>query len=260
MGDDSGENTYLFGTEERRRLELLEECLDPITARSLDAIGVEAGWRCLEVGGGGGSVTRMLCDRVGPAGRVTAVDLDTRFLEELGEGNLEVCRRDVVADGLPGDAYDLIHARLLLMHLPTREKFLEEMAAALRPGGWLLVEDMDVFPFQTLAEGVFAQVWDAVNRGLEAAQADPRFARHLPELFDRAGLEEIEPVCQMPVARGDSTFARLIMASVAQVSPLLATSGVTDAQMAGLGRELADPTRWFTGFAVYSVRGRAPAA
>src|SRR5918999_4558163 len=116
MAEDST-STYILGTEERRRLELLEQCLDPITTRSLDAIGVEAGWRCLELGGGGGSVTRMFCDRVGPGGRVTAVDLDTRFLEELGRENLEVQCRDVVADGLPGDAYDLIHARLLLMHL-----------------------------------------------------------------------------------------------------------------------------------------------
>src|SRR5688572_25531187 len=137
MGD------YILGTEERRRLELLEQCLDPMTTRSLDAIGVQPGWRCLEVGGGGGSVTRMLCERVGPAGRVAAVDLDTRFLEEIQDQNLDVYRQDIVADGLPGDAYDLIHARLLLMHLPTREKVLEQMAATLRPGGWLLIEEMD---------------------------------------------------------------------------------------------------------------------
>lgn len=142
MGDDGGVSAYILGAEERRRLELLEQCLDPITTRSLDAIGVEPGWRCLEVGGGGGSVTRMLCERVGPAGRVAAVDLDTRFLEEIRHENLDVFRQDVVAEGLPGTGFDLIHTRMLLVHLPTREKFLEELVAALRPGGWLLVEEL----------------------------------------------------------------------------------------------------------------------
>jgi SAM-dependent methyltransferase len=259
MGEEGGA-TYILGTEERQRLEYLEQCLDPITTRSLDAIGVEAGWRCLEVGGGGGSVTRMLCDRAGSAGRVTAVDLDTRFLEEIGEDNLDVQRRNVITDGLPGDGYDLIHARLLLMHLPTREKFLEEMAAALRPGGWLLIEEMDTFPFSTLGEGVFAEVWEAVAAAFEAAGACPTFGRKLPLLFDQAGLQAVEAGCEVPTCRGGSPFANLLMASAAQVGPLLAARGFTEAKLAELGREVADPTRWFSGFAVYSVRGRAPAA
>jgi SAM-dependent methyltransferase len=260
MGEDSGASTYILGTEERRRLELLEQCLDPMTARSLDCIGVEPGWRCLELGGGGGSVTRMLCDRVGPEGRVAAVDLDTRFLGEIDADNLEVYRQNLITDGLPGDAYDLVHARLLLMHLPTREKLVEEMASVLRPGGWLLVEDMDSFPFAELAEGAFAEVWNGVIRALDNANATARFGRQLPDLFDRAGLEEVEPVCEVPVFRGDSHFSGMFMASAAQMGPLLAASGITEEQLAEFAREMADRTRWFSGFAFYSVRGRTPAA
>jgi len=262
MGDNGGggAETYLLGREERRRLELLEQCLDPMTTRSLDAIGVDEGWRCLELGGGGGSITRMLCERVGPAGRVTAVDLDTRFLDELGEDNLDVQRRDLLIDGLPGDGYDLIHARLLLMWLPTREKFLEEMAAALRPGGWLLVEDMDVFPLTTLAEGALAQVWGTVIGAFEAANVAATLGRQLPDLFDRAGLEAVEPVCHVPMFRGDSPFSAMFMASVAQMRPFIVASGGTEEQIAEFEREMADSTQWFSGFAFYSVRGRAPAA
>jgi SAM-dependent methyltransferase len=260
MGDDSGAATYILGTEERRRLELLEQCLDPITIRSLDAIGLEAGWRCLEVGAGGGSVTRMLCDRVGPAGRVAAVDLDTRFVDEIEAENLDVHRSDVVADGLPGDGYDLIHARLLLMHLATREKFLEEMAAVLRPGGWLLIDEMDLFPLPVLAEGPLLEVWTAVGGAFESALACPTFGRALPPLFDRAGLKAVEVVCDVPTYRGGSPFTELLMASVAQVRPFIAALGITDEHIAALERQIADPTQWFAGFAVYSVRGRAPAA
>jgi SAM-dependent methyltransferase len=256
MSEDREASTYILGTEERRRLELLEQCLDPITIPSLDAIGIQPGWRCLELGGGGGSVTRMLCDRVGPEGRVAAVDLDTRFLEEIEAGNLDVHRQNVLTDGLPGDAYDLIHARMLLMHLPTREKFVEEMAAALRPGGWLLVEEMDVYPLQALAEGVFGDIIGSMVGAFETAGADGHFGRQLPHLFDGAGLESVEPVCQVPVFRGDSHFTKMIMASVVQLRPLL--GGVTDDQLAELSDVFADPTRWFSGFAMYSVRGRSP--
>src|SRR5437588_12538585 len=77
----------------RKRLELLEGCFDPGTIRRLEATGVRPGWRCLEVGGGGGSITRWLCERVGVLGRVTVVDIDTRFLEELDYPNLEVRRQ-----------------------------------------------------------------------------------------------------------------------------------------------------------------------
>ena len=258
--ETADENTsYILGTEERRRLELLEEYLDPITARSLDAIGIEPGWRCLEVGAGGGSVARMLCDRVGPSGRVVAVDLDTRFLEELGHENLDVHCRDVVADGLPGAGYDLVHARYLLMHLPTREKFLGELAAALRPGGWLLVEDGDAFPLGALVDGLYAEFWRSMIAAFQAAGADPHFARQLPALFDRAGLEAVEATCEVPVFRGGTLMADLFKTSVPQVRSAVLAAGATEAQLDDALRLTDDPTQWFTIFATLSVRGRAPA-
>jgi SAM-dependent methyltransferase len=247
---------YILGTEERRRLELLEQCLDPITTRSLDAIGVAPGWRCLEVGGGGGSVTRMLCERVGPTGRVAAVDLDTRFLDELGHPNLDVHRRDVEADGLPGDGYDLIHTRMLLIHLPTREKFLEEMVAALRPGGWLLVEELDVFPITALAEGLYAEVWNTVIAAFDTANMATTFGRELPNLFDRAGLEDVEPICHVPVFRGGTVYADVTTTTIAQLRPLILAAGATEGQLDEFARLIDDPTQWFHHFAIYSVRGR----
>src|SRR5262249_1904756 len=105
-------------------------------------MGVGAGWRCAEVGAGAGSVTEWLCDRVGPTGRVVAVDIPTTFLEPLGHGNLDVRCADVVAEPLEAGAYDLVHARTLLEHLATREEVVAQFAAALRPGGVLVAEDV----------------------------------------------------------------------------------------------------------------------
>ncbi len=251
---------YILGTEERRRLELLEECLDPGTSRSLDAIGVEAGWRCLEVGGGGGSVTRMLCDRVGPSGKVVAVDLDTRFLEEIARENLDVQCRDVVADGLPGTGFDLVHARYLLMHIPSREKLLGELAAAVRPGGWLLVEDGDLFPVTALAEGLYSEVWKPLIDAFHAYGASTTFARKLPTLFDQLGLEAVEPLCELPIFRGGSSYSELFRTSVDQMRPAVLAAGATEDQLEEVRRLITDPKQWFTIFATLSVRGRVPAA
>jgi hypothetical protein len=58
--------------DESRRLQLLEQRLDPLTKRRIQRRGIGEGARCLEIGGGRGSITRWLSDIVGPAGRVIA--------------------------------------------------------------------------------------------------------------------------------------------------------------------------------------------
>ena len=68
---------------ERARLALLEKVHDPYTVRQFDAIRVGEGWRCLDVGAGAGSATRLLAARVGDTGSVVSLDLDVRLLERL---------------------------------------------------------------------------------------------------------------------------------------------------------------------------------
>ncbi len=131
------------GADERRRLELFAERLDPLTVRRITALGLSPGARCLEVGGGRGSIARWLCEYVGPAGRVTATDLDTGFLAELLLPNLEVLRHDVTSDEFPAGSFDLVHVRAVLMHIPDRMRVLRRMVSWLAPGGWLLAEDCD---------------------------------------------------------------------------------------------------------------------
>ena len=129
---------------ERKRLALLEEVFDPFTLQRLGAVGVRAGWSCLEVGAGRGSVARWLSERVVPAGKVVATDINTRFIHRASIRNLEVRQHDIVHDDLERDQYNLVHCRTLLVHLHEPEKkALGRMVEAIRPGGWLLVEEID---------------------------------------------------------------------------------------------------------------------
>ena len=92
------EETYPFENAravQLHRLRALEAALDAQTTELLDSIGLDRGWRCLEVGAGGGSIADWLCHRVAPEGTVLATDLDTSVLGELSRPNLEVRVHDV---------------------------------------------------------------------------------------------------------------------------------------------------------------------
>ena len=78
----------------------LEIGLDENTKARLSALGIAAGWQCLEVGAGSGSIARWMAERVGARGYVLATDIDTRWIQSNGLSQLEVQRHDVVADPL----------------------------------------------------------------------------------------------------------------------------------------------------------------
>jgi len=87
------DDTYAFENAravQLHRLRALEATLDAQTTELIDSIGLDRGWRCLEVGAGGGSSADWLCHRVAPEGTVLATDLDTTVLGELSRPNLEV--------------------------------------------------------------------------------------------------------------------------------------------------------------------------
>ncbi len=141
----SRQTTYVFDTmeaTERERLEAQAALWDPFTFRQLEQTGISQGWCCLEIGAGTGSVAFWLVDRVGPNGHVVATDIETHWLAP--STNLEVRHHNVVDDPVDRSGYDLVHARLVLEHLPQRRTVLAKLVEGLRPGGWLVVEDYDL--------------------------------------------------------------------------------------------------------------------
>src|SRR5262249_59444910 len=97
----AGASGYVFGNEGKEaptRFAALSALFDPGTKQHIEARGLRRGWRCLEVGGGGGTIAAWLASRVGPDGRVLATDIDPRFLQSLGIPNLEGRRHAIVGD------------------------------------------------------------------------------------------------------------------------------------------------------------------
>ena len=131
-------NTYIFDQgwqKERDRLLGIESLFDSYSTQRLADLGVSDGWHCLEVGFGAGGVALWLAGQVGSTGRVVAVDLDPRFLDAHGRSNLDVRKLDIRTGPLEEAAFDLAHARAVLEHIPDRQRALERMVSAVRPGG-----------------------------------------------------------------------------------------------------------------------------
>jgi SAM-dependent methyltransferase len=177
---------------ERERLDGLTRLYDPGTLRLCERLGLGAGWHCLDAGAGTGSLALALAERVGPDGSVTALDADTRFLEPLASDVVSVVQCDVTTDPLPAGRFDLVHARLLLEHLPQRDDVLGALAAALRPGGWLLIEDLDWATALVVdpPSPAHTRVAEACLRLFSAHAYDPYYGRRLPRRLRALGLVE----------------------------------------------------------------------
>jgi SAM-dependent methyltransferase len=254
--------------EERQRLAALEEIYDPATIRHLEAIGVAEGWHCLELGGGGGSIARWMSRQVGPSGRVLVTDLDPRFLGDVGP-NVEVRVHDIRTEELD-EEFDLIHARALLEHLPERAEVLKKIVAALRPGGWLLLEDADFTGWFCLpAARIFASPrserssWKRFLLGLRAHMTsggfDGEFARELPSHLVDAGLVDVDAEGfsrLLPAATSRAAFNRLSCMQLGQ--PMLEEGLTTKADLGRVVGLSERPGSAIMGLPMVSAWGRRP--
>jgi SAM-dependent methyltransferase len=214
--------------EAGRRFDAFAELFDPWTFRHLTAVGLGRGWRVWEAGAGGRSVPAWLAHQVGPSGRVLATDIDTRWVS--GAPGVEVLRHDVGLDPAPEGPFDLVHARLLLVHVPDRAQALASMLSALRPGGWLVVEEADP-ALQPLvcpedrgpAEQRANRLKAEFRRLLAVRGVDLAYGRTLPRRLRQLGLVDVSADAFFPIA--GPACARLERATVEQVRDRLITDG-----------------------------------
>jgi SAM-dependent methyltransferase len=237
----------------------LGDLFNPSTFRRIDALGIRPGWRCWEVGAGGPTGPAWLARRVAPGGYVLATDIDVAALQGAAEPGFEVLRHDVAAERAPAAGFDLVHARLVVMHLADRGAALAAMTGALRPGGWLLLEDADL-SLQPLAcpdeTGPAEQLANKIRRASVGLRGDNlAFGRTLPRLLRGAGLTEIGADAYLPIAGPDS--ARLEQTMIERQRDRLLAAGLLTA--AEIDRHLADVAAGrldLTTFTVVSAWGR----
>ncbi|NYH77736.1 SAM-dependent methyltransferase [Actinopolyspora biskrensis] len=253
MNTRSAAESYTFAPEwyaERERLDSLEGLWDPSSWRALRKLGVSAGSSCLDVGAGGGSVSRMLADLVGPEGRVVALDSDTGFLEQAGlPERVEIRAHDLLSDGPVAGTFDLVHARMTLSHLPQREQVLDQLVELCAPGGRVLLSEFDA-EGASLAEQTpprddverFQRVHDAVVAVLARNGCDSRFAHRMPAALAARGLTEIDASPDGELVRGGSTAAEFYRHTFLRLREPILEHTPVDGETFDLVREsLKDP-------------------
>lgn len=245
--------------EAATRMRVLEELYDTPTFAQFDAIGVGPGWRCWEVGAGGGSAAAALAAR---GATVTVTDTDLRWLSEQARQAGVVLRHDVTTDE-PFPGMDLIHARLVASHLPTWPQVLPRLVAALAPGGWLVLEELDPMtdyqPAPATATDVLVnRVGRAFTAVLASRGGQPQLGRRLRRQLDAAGLEATTSYGLVVEGRGGEPVAELMAANVAQTAPLLAAQGITGPELAAYTAALANPGQYLNMPTFWLARGRKP--
>ena len=207
---------------EHDRLLAMAEVADRTTVRVLQDLGVAPDWHCLEVGAGAGTIATWLANRV-PEGSVLATDIDTRWLKEIDSPPLRVAEHDITRDALPAAAFDLVHARFVLEHLPERDAVIAKLCRSLRPGGLLVVESIASFPIASCGNPAFRDAMHAIESTLAATiGTDARWPRTFPQPLLAHGLTEASGSVHVPATGGRNASARCWSHTLAQLRPRIA--------------------------------------
>lgn len=244
----------------KRRLALLEFYLDPKTKRRALALGLGKGWRCLEVAAGGGSIAQWFSEQVGENGKVVATDINTALLKSIERPNLQTLQHDILAEPPPEGDFDLVHARWILHHLPKPEAAIRHMISAVRPGGWLLLEEVDFFPVHASDNADYRDFMTAlVNTVVRASGRDCFWARELPTLVEGLGMQNIEGEGDFSLLKGGSEVAEFFALTAEQMREPMITSGAIDAEKLDRALELlSQPSFWAFGGGGVSVWAQRP--
>jgi SAM-dependent methyltransferase len=263
------------GIEGRERLRLIARSLHPTTSSLLDRVGIRPAMTCLDVGSGGGDVALELARRVGPAGHVVGVDIDDTKLDlardeaaAAGVANVEYRNLDVRTSELTFEV-DLVYTRFLLTHLSDASSAAAKLVKAARPGGRVIVEDVDyagsfAFPDNRAHE----RYCDLYTKTALARGGDPWIGPRLPSILRAAGCDEVRFTIVQPAAldpsgaEGSSKLViPLTMENIAEatIAEGLAEREEIDAIVEELYRLAADPATMIGYPRIFQVWGRRAA-
>ena len=237
----------------------------------LDRIGVQPGWRCLDLGCGPGGITDLLSARVGATGRVIGLDADSAMLaaarqwaEAQGLANVEFVRGDAYRTGLSGDAFRLVHVRFLASTAGQVDDLLREAHRLTKPGGVLALQEPDIEPLNCYPPHPAWQrlknlLWDIFG----AVGGDVQLAQRLYSLLRRRGLADVQYRPFLVGVTSRDAMADFLPQTIeslrgALLSKALVAEAELDAALAACRRHLADPDTVSTTYLVAQAWGRKP--
>jgi 2-polyprenyl-3-methyl-5-hydroxy-6-metoxy-1,4-benzoquinol methylase len=210
------------GADGKRRLNLLAEIMRPTTLELFRLVGVAGGQVCVDIGCGGGHVTLDLARIVGPAGRAIGIDFDAAIIElaqqdQQAAGLTNVEFRVGDASTLDGGPYDVAYARFLLSHVAHPEQVVNRIAGTLRPGGTLIVEDIDVSGcFCHPDNAAYDRFLELYSQAVACGGGDANLGRRLPALLRSSRLRDVRWRVFQPV-HADGPFKDIQRATMDKI-------------------------------------------
>jgi SAM-dependent methyltransferase len=256
------------GIEGKERLKLISQVLLPTTWQLLNTVGLSKGMKCLDVGCGGGHITRLLASLVGAQGKVVGTDSDGEILALAQQdasaehlNNVEFRQADA-AIYKDEEKYDLVYARFLLTHLSEPEKCLDAMLRACRPDGVIVIEDIDFtgsFCYPYCA--AYHRYTELYKQVIHRRGGDPNIGPKLPGMLGKTGVADVQVnVVQPTHISGDGKFiAAITMARIAEsvVSEGLATEDEVEQVILGLNEAATDSETLMSLPRIFQVWGRS---
>jgi SAM-dependent methyltransferase len=245
---------------EQQRLALMSSLLDPWEFTHIARLGLRAGWRCLELGCGNGSIALAMAQSVAPDGHVVASDIDLAYLKDVKAPCLEVRRIDVLSDPIEERSYDLVVARALLHHLTPARKALERMIAAVKPGGLLLSVEPDMLPCTVAEPDSIRAFWQGWLKWSVESGIDYFVGHKIPAWLDSLGLERVAGEGNTAHFNGASDWAAYWVDTMRELAPSLLKSGYINQQtLDDLYSRYHDPHYWTSVMTFNASWGRKPA-
>jgi ubiquinone/menaquinone biosynthesis C-methylase UbiE len=225
--------------EEYERLSRQAAFLRGTTEQLFRAAGLEPGMRVLEVGSGAGDVALLAAELVGPEGEVVGVDVDGAALEiargraqSLGLGNVSFVEGDARTAELE-EGFDAAVGRLVVMYWGDPTEGLRRIAAHVRPGGVVAVQELDLDPAtgprSLPEETLWNETGQLVIETFARAGMRMRMGRELFGAFLAAGLPAPNMRDETLIGGGPDFGGYAWLAGVARsLAPLMAKFAIAD--------------------------------
>jgi len=238
----SATEVYALGRDaaESARLQRQSGELRPDSEALLARVSLGPGQSAIDLGCGPSGIIELLAERVGPGGRVVGVDADPahvalarQLARERGLDNVEIVAADARRTGLPPDAFDLVHARTLLVTVPQPAEVLAEMARLARPGGWVASLEPDTeYSLCYPPHPGWTRACEIFQAAFRRNGADLLIGRRLTGLYRDQGLEDIGVEARAGVYRAGDSRRTVRLDLIRSMRPVILELGIAD------GREL----------------------
>lgn len=234
VDETSAHRQYLLGDSPAEIRHLVEqaEVYAPEAGELFDLIGVDAGIAAIDVGCGVMGVLHLLAERVGSDGRVVGLDREARMVEygrQLAEQRglaVEFIEADATTSGLPDDAFDLVHARTLLLNVSNPAEVVAEMVRIARPGGMVASQEPDAAAWSCdPPHPAFEILRAAILNAYRRTGKDFSIGRRIARMLRDAGLDEVQVRATARVTHAGEYYQTFLLTIASLVGEVIVAAG-----------------------------------